>query len=227
MNTTYNGKCEKHGDFTGRCIEVLGRKIEIGCPKCNEEKREAEELEEKQEKERNEQARIAIGLSLSNIPLRYQSLLTFTPRENQKIKAWDGKKNLSIIGGTGSGKTAYACHLGLKTIYNGDTVRFSEQSEIIAKIKNAWGKGSEQIVQDYIDCDLLIVDEIGRGGYDDYLFRIFNGRYNLSKPTIIIGNVTFKEIPNVLGEAIASRLRGLGVVGLNFGSLDHRESELF
>ena len=228
MREFYTGTCEKHGEFEGTAIKALGRLIEMGCPLCNKEHQDEEKRRESEEKERRDNERIAIGISLSKIPVRYQGHTSFTPRENQKIKSWDRKKNIAIIGGTGSGKTAYACHLGIKTIYGGDTVRYAPAYEFISKVKNGWGDStSEKILQDYINADLVIIDEIGRGNYDEYLFRLFDGRYNLNKPTIIIGNVTFDEIPKVLGEAIASRLRGLGVVGMNFGIIDHREKEVF
>ena len=225
----YKGQCHIHGEFEGVEYKVFKDTFQTGCPMCNKARDEEREREEQELKERHRKERIFNGIRLSRIPEKYQGLLSFTPRENQKLKAWDKKQNVILIGGTGSGKTSYACHLGMTIIYNGDTVRYCTASELVARIKNGWGDStSEKVLEEYINADFLILDEMGRCTYDDYLFRLFDGRYNASKPTILLGNLTPKEIKGLFGDAIYSRLMELGVVGMDFDiTVDYRVKEIF
>ena len=105
----------------------------------------------------------------------------------------------------------------------GLNVRYLYANEIEKRVKSSWGTNltEDDIIEQYIECDLLILDEIGRIQYNDYLFKVFDGRYMNQKPVILIGNIDVKEIPKILGDAIASRLR-TNVQAICFGTEDLR-----
>ena len=152
--------------------------------------------------------------------------MKFTPLEAQKTINYNYDKNLVIVGGVGSGKTMYACWLGLEAINRHKTVRYILASDLERKIKDTWGSkllSEREVTDEYINCDLLILDEIGRATYNDYIFKVIDGRYNNELPTILLGNIETSEIGKVLGEAIASRLR-TNVKVLSFGTTDLRNS---
>lgn len=216
--------CEKHGDYQAKILKVLGREIVMQCPKCKEQEDRLKQLEEQYEANQKEAERIVIWTNKSGIPPIYRNMENFTFREAQKpLSNYDYKKNLVIYGGVGTGKTMAASYLGINAIKKGLNVRYLYANEIEKRVKSSWGTNltEDDIIEQYIECDLLILDEIGRVQYNDYLFKVFDGRYMNQKPVILIGNIDVKEIPKILGDAIASRLR-TNVQAICFGTEDLR-----
>lgn len=217
--------CKKHGDYEAKTLKCLGVEITMPCPKCAEEQEAEQIAKELQDKERAENERKTLWIEKASIPKRYRGLLKFTPLEAQKTIHYNYDKNLVIVGGVGSGKTMYACWLGLEAINQHKTVRYIIASDLERKIKDTWGSkvlSEREVTDEYINCDLLILDEIGRTTYNDYIFKVIDGRYNNELPTILLGNIETAEIGKVLGEAIASRLR-TNVKVLSFGKEDMRK----
>lgn len=217
--------CPKHGNYTAKVIQCLGTEIVMKCPKCKEEESKIKELEDEAEKERLNKERQAIWIAKSNIPALYRGLKEFIPLEAQRkaIIDYDFKKNLIIYGSVGTGKTLYASWLGLEAIKKNLTVRYLYANEIEKKAKASWGTNltEDDFLEQYITCDLLILDEIGRVQYNDYLFKVFDGRYMNGKPTIMLGNIEISDVPKILGDAIASRLRS-NIKAICFGTDDLR-----
>lgn len=219
--------CDTHGEYEALEIDLpsLCKTITFGCPKCQAERDARLEAEEKAEELRKDQERIVLWQNLAKIPQRYRTVFTHAPKPNQKLRQWNGRDNIICIGGVGGGKTHYISYIGNTCILNKRTVRYVMMNEIEGRIKGAWGSKvitEDTVINDFIDCEVLIIDEIGRGSYTEYLFRIFDGRYNNQKPTIIAGNVTADEVKTILGDAIVSRLKGHGVVVNSFEAEDLR-----
>lgn len=225
METIKELICERHGQYIAKVIQCLGTEIVMKCPKCKEEDKAREEAEKKIEENRANKERIAIWINKANLPMIYRGLAEFAPLETQRkaILDYDFKKNLIIYGSVGTGKTMYASWLGIQAIKKGLTTRYLYANEIEKKAKASWGTNltEDDFLEQYIDCDLLILDEIGRVQYNDYLFKVFDGRYMNNKPIILLGNIEISEIPKILGEAIASRLR-TNIKAISFGTEDIR-----
>lgn len=218
--------CEIHGEYEKRTLELLGREIVLKCPHCAKVEADQDLAKEQKKKEARESERVARWAEIARIPKRYRDF-DFKPLENQSkaVLDWDYRKNIVIIGGVGAGKTGYACWLAMKAIREGKSAKYTTMSEITANIRDSWTSktASEgKIINDLIEVDVLIIDEIGRGEYQDYHFRVIDNRYNEMKPTILMGNVKFEEMENTLGTAITSRLRGGGVLAFSFGNEDNR-----
>lgn len=216
--------CYLHGDYEAKVISVLGTSITMECPKCKEDRVEAERIEEIARLKKVEQERFLIWINKSNIPQIYRNMTDYKSLEAQPKYEYDFKKNLVITGGVGTGKTMFVSWLAIQAIRNKSTVRYMYASDLAQKVKASWGSRElteDDVINEFINCDLLILDEIGRVEYNDYLFKVFDGRYNKSKPTVILGNIDAIEVPKILGEAIASRLR-VNVKALSFGKEDKR-----
>lgn len=225
-----NKTCEIHGKFESKRKVVLGLAIDQSCPKCQEIEKEQRVKQEAEIRMQEKIARISIMVNNSGLPKKYRNFKGFEFKESQKmIKDFDFKHNLIIYGGVGTGKTMLASYLGLRAIYDKNlTVRYLYASDIAQIAKATWGtkKTEDEALAEFINCDILILDEIGRCEYSDYIFKVFDARYLENKITILLGNVNIKEIPNILGEAIASRLRE-NVKAISFGQEDLRVPSVF
>ena len=216
--------CEKHGEYEAKTIKCLGLEITMSCPKCSEENSKAELEREEYERNRAEIARISLWTEKANIPTLYNGLTKFDPLEAQKTIDYNYRQNLVIVGGVGTGKTMYASWIGLMAIHKGLTVRYLYASDIATRVKDTWSSkvlSEKDVIDELINCDILILDEIGRVEYNDYLFKVIDGRYQKIRPTILLGNIEAKELPKILGDAISSRLRK-NVKVLSFGDTDLR-----
>lgn len=221
--------CEKHGEYIARITNVLGLEIVQACTICTLEERELDKEREAKAKQQFKMQRIALEIEKANLPKKYSTLKDFEFKASQEaIKDYKYNSNLILYGTTGSGKTMIASYLALKAIYNGKTVRYLYASDIEKKAKESWGTkyNEDDMLAPYINCDILILDEIGRVQYNDYLFKVLDSRYLDEKITILLGNVNVKEIPKILGEAIASRLRE-NVQAISLGTEDYRTPAIF
>ena len=156
-------------------------------------------------------------------PKRYwnEKLETYNAKTESQIKAKTVAQDfinavdcgifcsLIFIGKVGTGKT----HLALSIIREcGGLYRLSSNIvEELRRAKSFTAKESEaEILENYGNARLLVIDEIGRGvagAEEQYmLYQIINERYNRRKPTILISNQTKKDFLNYIGIAAADRL---------------------
>lgn len=227
--TTKLCKCEKHGEYIARITNVLGLEIIQACITCTEEERKLDKEKELKAKQQIRMQQIALKIENANLPKRYSTLKDFEFKASQRaLKDYSYESNLILYGTTGSGKTMIASYLALKAIYNGKTVRYLYASDIEKKAKEAWGTkfSEDDMLKPFVNCDILILDEIGRVQYNDYLFKVLDARYLEEKITFFLGNIDIKEIPKILGEAIASRLRE-NVQAISLGTEDYRTPAIF
>lgn len=85
-------------------------------------------------------------------------------------------------------------------------------SDLFMVLKANFGNGSEmQILEKYLDVDLLVVDDIGVGKKSDWAYDVFyfliNYRYENLKDTIITSNLSLEELAtNWHDDRITSRI---------------------
>ena len=131
--------------------------------------------------------------------------------------------NLLLRGFTGTGKTFLSLAIANEVIRRGFSVIYAPVQQLLTRLeKEHFGRSEEDSMQLLTDCDLLIIDDLGTEFtspfYTSCLYEIVNTRAMESKPCIISTNLSHAELLERYGEQLTSRLTGLYVPLLFFGS---------
>ncbi len=132
----------------------------------------------------------------------------------------DEGRCLMLIGNVGTGKTHLACAIVNHAVRLGIECRYVTVATICRGVRSTYAKQSEQgeseVIADWADVPLLVVDEVGVQNGGDFerriMFEIIDHRYANSLPTIVAGNVEMDEAIQYLGERVVDRLRDGGLV---------------
>lgn len=138
--------------------------------------------------------------------------------------------NLLMQGPTGLGKTHLSLAIARVVIDKGYGVIYGSAQNIVSKLeKERFGysraaeENSEQLL---IDCDLLILDDLGTEFSTTFstsaIYNVINSRMLSAKPTIISTNLSIREMEKVYSERFASRVMG-GYQRLEFFGKDVRQ----
>ena len=136
----------------------------------------------------------------------------------EKMKKWCNTptriKNIVVSGKSGVGKSfLLECMLSeliKEKKYVVYTTAFS-LSQNLLKYHTTFDKTKEEIISPYLNCDVLIIDDLGsepifKNVSEEYLYLILNQRIFDQKSVIISTNLTLQEIQNRYGERVFSRL---------------------
>lgn len=145
-------------------------------------------------------------LSKINLESHYQNAL------NNFIK--NPKNMLIYIGNPGIGKTFFCASLtewAMNTFY---FFRYHREQDLFSilrnNMKNFNGGDYSVLLEKLIDDDLVILDDIGSSGVNEWreevFFNFLDYRYNCMKPTIITSNFTKKEIFENYSKRVGSRM---------------------
>ena len=149
----------------------------------------------------------------------------FTPGES---------KNIAMFGGTGLGKTHLSSAVAGKIIESGHDVYYIGAQGMISDFEyNRFGNSSmgsvDGDVDRYIECDLLIIDDLGTEVNNQFttscLYNVINTRLNKRKPTLISTNLTPDEFRHRYWDRITSRVFGEYVI-LPFVGKDVRSQKI-
>ena len=130
---------------------------------------------------------------------------------------------LLITGNYGSGKTHLVAAIAHELMKQGYRPIFGTLIILLEKIKSSYGESyskenEEQIIRKYINCDLLIIDDLGKEKPSEWmlekLYYIINYRYESNRPIIITSNYDDSKLISRLtvgdnvetAEAIVSRM---------------------
>lgn len=237
--------CREHGEYQAS----IWRGTESGCFACvklADEKRRAVEKAEADAKNRAEQWERKLGRAA--IPERFadKTLENYRPTCSQSEGALrvaqsyaDGFNDnaklgrcLIFSGDVGTGKTHLAIGIAHALIKKGKQPVFVSVIKAVRKIKETYSRDvkttEDEAIQSFIEPDLLILDEVGvQFGSDTeklYLFEIINGRYEKSKPTILISNLSLKELETFVGSRVMDRLREGGGKAVVFDWQSYRRA---
>ncbi len=200
--------------------------------------REAEEKKKQEEAERKlaYQRRIEKLFEQSNISKRgmRRTFESFNVnKENEKVYTmarkyadnWEKYKEegtgLIFIGRYGTGKTHLAFAIANSLLIQGIPVIYETFINLMEKLKESYNNehlNYYEIIKLYCECDLLIIDDLGKERLSEWvlekLFQIVNTRYENMLPIIITTNYTEKELVKRLSygndgktaESLVSRL---------------------
>ena len=141
------------------------------------------------------------------------------------------KANLLLVGTTGTGKTHISTAIAREVIQLGYDVIYDSIHNIISdfeddKFKSGYSY-TEQKSEKYLECDLLIIDDLGTEFSNQFtvscLYNLLNTRINHGKATIISTNLSPAELSSKYEGRIYSRLIGRSTV-LLFEGKDRRLS---
>lgn len=139
-----------------------------------------------------------------------------------------GAGNLLFVGGTGLGKTFLSACIARTVADRGYSVVYETASHLFSKLEQAKFAPSEESRREaarFLDCDLLIVDDLGTEMPGQFvtaaLYSLLNDRILAGKPMVISTNLNVDEMHKRYSSQIASRLHG-GFQRLTFVGEDIR-----
>jgi len=214
-------KCEYCGaPYTHMYVAFLGK--DIHSPSCD-----CLTKLEKEFRDRQRQQRIQVQRNLAHIPTGFrgatlqnfserigtenahQSCLNYTKKYPQMYRDGTG---LIMIGSKGSGKTHLASGIANAVLDMGYSVRFWDTARLCTAFwpRNVSQETAADIVDDCMDCGLLILDDLGAEGVTDAskanLRTIINVRHENLMPTIITTNLNRQKLEARLDERVIDRL---------------------
>ncbi len=119
-----------------------------------------------------------------------------------------------LIGDTGVGKTHLLECMTTHAIDNGLTVKYSTAfnfNQDMLKYHCSDVEDKDAIMYPYLDSEILFIDDLGsenqiKNVTNEYLYLVINERMQQHKKTVITTNLNMKQIQDVYGERIFSRL---------------------
>lgn len=136
--------------------------------------------------------------------------------------------NLLLIGTTGTGKTHISTAIAREIIEQGYDVLYDSAQNIIADFTDDQYRrsGSESKADKYMECDLLIIDDLGAEFSNQMtvsiLYNLINTRGNKGLGTIISTNLSAKELASRYEGRIFSRIVGCEYIAMLFAGKDYR-----
>ncbi len=141
-------------------------------------------------------------------------------------------KNLFLTGAPGRGKTFLSACIARQVTEKGYSVVYDTAIHIFSQFETAKFSRSPEAIQDtrrYLDCDLLILDDLGSELNTPFvqscLYNLVNTRLVAQKHTVISSNLKMSELGRVYSAQTASRLSGeyqaLEFVGPDIRQLKH------
>lgn len=140
------------------------------------------------------------------------------------------RDNLLIMGKTGTGKTHISTAIARDIISIGYDVIYDSAQNIISdfeadRFKSGYGQ-SESRSEKYLECDLLIIDDLGTEFTNQFtvscLYNLLNTRQNRGLATILSTNLSYEELQKKYEDRIFSRIVGSGCRILVFEGKDRR-----
>lgn len=144
-----------------------------------------------------------------------ENILNVTREADEFISSFPNGGNMLIYGNTGVGKTFITHCIAKELLDKGHSVLYLsavDLFEIFSKhtFDNNNDTDSREYVSQILDCELLIIDDLGTELANSFtnskLFYCINERINQELSTIISTNLNLPDIMNMYSERIFSRL---------------------
>lgn len=123
--------------------------------------------------------------------------------------------NLLFVGGTGLGKTFLSACIARAVADRGYSVMYETANHLFSKLEQAkfgGGEDARREAEKFLECDLLIVDDLGTEMPGQFvtaaLYSLVNDRLLAGKPMLISTNLNVDELGKRYSPQIASRLQG-------------------
>lgn len=163
------------------------------------------------------------GFRLDYYPTEPNSDLHVTPRKlmertfqrcrNYAREFAPGAPSLLFSGGPGLGKTFLSACIARAVADNGFSVVYDTAGKLFDDFEAVkFGGDQQSMIRKYLDCDLLIIDDLGTEMTTQFtqavLYRVLNDRMLANRSTIVSTNLNHDQIRQRYLPPIASRLLG-------------------
>ncbi|WP_291637352.1 ATP-binding protein [Clostridium sp.] len=162
------------------------------------------------------------NFKLDYYPSRKSDLESESPRKNiEKIlsksmrflKNFDTTdENLLFYGSSGTGKTFLSHCITKELLDKGSFVVYRTAEELIKTLKEIRFNGDTSSEELLINCDLLIIDDLGTEQISDFtkteMFNLLNTKLLKQKKMLVSTNLTLENLLHTYTERITSRLLG-------------------
>ncbi|GAA0120914.1 MAG: ATP-binding protein [Clostridium argentinense] len=154
--------------------------------------------------------------SRANMERNYEKSMEFI--ENFK----NNDDNLLFYGNSGTGKTFLSHCIAKELIERGYFVVYKTSDDLISALKEIKFNNNSNMEDCLINCDLLIIDDLGTEQISDFskkeLFNLLNTKLLRQKKMLISTNYALSELSNIYSERFTSRLFGNFLLFKFFGS---------
>jgi DNA replication protein DnaC len=127
----------------------------------------------------------------------------------------ESSESILMKGATGLGKTHLSLAIANEVIKKGYGVIYVSAPPLVQRLEKIYFSKTDvddDISNLLMDCDLLIVDDLGTEFHGQFsvsqLYNIFNSRMLSNKPIIINTNLTMRELEKIYSERFVSRISG-------------------
>jgi DNA replication protein DnaC len=210
-------------------VDVLGTKRKVQ-PACQCEADEAKRLQEESEKFQIKRD-IEKMFAFSELGERFKnaSLENFENREGAEVckmfaqifinefEEWK-EQSVSFWGKVGNGKTHLLAAIANALKAKGKIVVFIKMTELLDLIRSTFRKeeknvqqiGKHDIMKALIQCDFLMIDDIGAenitGWVEEVIFDIIDARYARKKPILVTSNLSPDDLEKQIQDRSFDRL---------------------
>lgn len=130
--------------------------------------------------------------------------------------------NFLFYGSSGTGKTFLSHCIAKYLLSRGFLVIYKTSKELFENLKEIRFENNKDLEELLMDCDLLIIDDLGTEQITDFskteLFNLLNAKLLNKNKMIISTNYSLEELPNIYSERITSRLFGDFILFKFFGN---------
>ena len=140
--------------------------------------------------------------------------------------------SLLLTGSTGLGKTHLSLAIASEVINKGYAVIYGSTQNMISSMEKERFQNyreNNETEQHFIDCDLLIIDDLGTEFLSSFstaaIYNVINSRIMMNKPTIISTNLSMRELEKCYTQRMVSRIIGNNI-RLEFLGSDIRQKRL-
>ncbi len=146
----------------------------------------------------------------------------YSPKENIEAivsKSWnfikhfgEADENLLFYGNSGTGKTFLSHCIAKELLDKGYFVVYKTAEDLIKSLKDIKFNGNIELEDYLINCDLLIIDDLGTEMSSEFskteLFNLLNSKLLKQKKMLVSTNYSLDGLSNIYSERITSRLIG-------------------
>lgn len=153
-----------------------------------------------------------VGLSFSDYSPTCSAAVKVVDECKEFVAGFGTGRNLIFIGSSGTGKNMLSAIIGQEVITKGFSFLHTSAMKVVRRFKDSWKikeQTEEDILRYFVDPDLLVIDEIGVqfGSATErlYLAEVINDRYEARRSTILLSNLTIKQVEEALDSRTVDR----------------------